>query len=154
MARKYWDKVESGRISRRKMLGGSVAAGAGVAAIALVGCGGNSSSKKTPGASTPGGTGKTPQATTVQGSAVKTRGGVYRQFSFDALALDTYDPHQTQFGPMYNMHSAVFSKVLQYDDDVNQVMSPDLSVGMPEQPDKLTYIIKLRKGVKFQRPRY
>jgi ABC-type transport system substrate-binding protein len=50
---------------------------------------------------------------------------------------------------MYNMHSAIFSKMLQYDDDANQVMSTDLADGMPEQPDKLTYIIKVRKGAKF-----
>lgn len=74
---------------------------------------------------------------------------MYRFFGFDPLALDTFDPHQTQFGPMYNMHSAVFSKVLQYDDDANQVMSTDLADGMPEQPDELTYVIKIRKGVKF-----
>ena len=148
MARRYWDKIDAMRISRRKMLGGTAAVGASAAAIALVGCGSSSKSKSTPVAGSPS-AGSTPQATAVQGTPLKTRGGIYRQFSFDALALDTYDPHQTQFGPMYNMHSAVFSKVLQYDDDVNQDMSPDLAAGMPEQPDKLTYIIKLRKGVKF-----
>jgi hypothetical protein len=56
-----------------------------------------------------------------------------RNFSFDALALDTMDPHQTQFGPMYNMHSVVFSRVLQYDDEINGVIGPDLADGMPEQ---------------------
>ena len=50
---------------------------------------------------------------------------------------------------MYNMHSAVFSKVLKYDDEVTQQLSADLADGMPEQPDQTTYIIKLRKGVKF-----
>jgi ABC-type transport system substrate-binding protein len=148
MARKYWDKIESARISRRKMLGGTAAVGAGAAAIALIGCGGSSKPKSTPAAGSPS-AGATSQATAVQSVPAKTRGGIYRSFTFDALALDTYDPHQTQFGPMYNMHSAVFSKVLQYDDDVNQVMSPDLASGIPEQPDKLTYVIKLRQGVKF-----
>jgi ABC-type transport system substrate-binding protein len=111
--------------------------------MAIVGCSGGRQqrSKTSTGCPAP------PMA--AQSTPMKTKGGIYRAFTFDALALDTFDPHQTQFGPMYSMHSAVFSKVLQYDDDANGVMSPDLADGMPEQPDKLTYIIKLRKGATF-----
>ncbi len=152
MSQGYWNKLTGQRISRRRALTGAATASAGVAAIALVGC----SDDKGGGDKTPG-SGVTPTGTsTATGNGTsqttlpaKTRGGVYRNYSFDALALDTYDPHETQFGPMYNMHSAVFSKVLQYDDDVKQTMSTDLADGMPEQPDKLTYIIKIRKGAKF-----
>ncbi len=148
----YWDNLTTSRISRRRMLGGTAAVGAGAAAIAIVGC---KSSKKTPSGQTPR-AGASPAASpgpkygvANQKAPVKTRGGIYRSFTFDALALDTFDLHQTQFGPIYNMHSAVFSKVLKYDDDVQQIISPDLAESMPEQPDKQTYIIKIRKGVKF-----
>jgi peptide/nickel transport system substrate-binding protein len=137
----YWDRIATTRISRRRVLVGGAVAGGGAAMIALVGC--SSSKKSTSPTAAPQGT---PQTT---GLPVKTRGGIYRNYSFDALSLDTFDPLQTQFGPMYNMHSAVFSKILQYDDDVNQIMSPDLAEAMPEQPDKLTYVIKIRKGIKF-----
>ena len=151
MSQSYWDKFVNTRVSRRRALAAGAAAGAGAAALALVGC----SDDDKGGDTTPAGDGQTPSATSATGKtsqdkdAAKSRGGIYRNYSFDALALDTYDPHQTQFGPMYNMHAAVFSKVLQYDDDVNQVMSADLADGMPEQPDELTYLIKIRQGVKF-----
>jgi len=149
MSGSYWDRFRESRISRRRMLAGTAVVGASAAAIAIVGCGGGKKTGTT--AQTPGAAGATqqPYGASVQTAASQSRGGIYRSFTFDALALDTYDPHQTQFGPMYSMHSAVFSKVLQYDDDVNQIISPDLADGMPEQPDKLTYVIKVRKGVKF-----
>ncbi|HLB23493.1 MAG TPA: ABC transporter substrate-binding protein [Dehalococcoidia bacterium] len=126
------------------MLARSAAVAAGAAGLALVGCdsGGD-------GGGNGGGGGEATPTAVPQSEAAGTRGGVYRSFNFDALALDTFDPHQTQFGPMYSMHSAVFSKVLQYDDDANEVMSADLAAGMPEQPDELTYIVKLRQGVTF-----
>jgi peptide/nickel transport system substrate-binding protein len=143
--RNYWRKLQDERVTRRKVLGGAAALGTAAAAIAVVGCSDSGTKKGTSTAT--GGAAKTPQP--AQSDAAKSKGGIFRTFNFDALALDTFDPHQTQFGPMYNMHAAVFSKVLKYDDDANQVMSPDLADGMPEQPDKQTYIIKIRKGVKF-----
>lgn len=112
------------------------------AAVGLAGC--RDESPIPPLDMTPGAT-ATPRARIAEGS----RGGVYRAFNFDALALDTFDPHQTQFGPVYNMHSAVFSKVLKYDDEVQQIMSPDLADGMPEQVDELTYVVRLRRTARF-----
>jgi ABC-type transport system substrate-binding protein len=142
----YWRKVQDARVSRRRVLKGGAALSAGVAGIAIVGCGGGNNGS---GTATPGTSGPKATPTAMQSTPAKTKGGIYRAFNFDALALDSFDPHQTQFGPMYAMHSAIFSKVLQYDDDANQVMSTDLADGMPEQPDKLTYVIKLHKGAKF-----
>ena len=107
----YWRKVHDARVSRRKMLKAGAALGAGAVGIAIVGCGGDDKgggAKTSTGTSSPA---ATPQA--AQSTPVKTKGGIYRSFTFDALALDSFDPHQTQFGPMYNMHSAIFSKVLQ-----------------------------------------
>lgn len=97
----------------------------------------------------------TPETTRPAYETVRTPGGVYKAFGLDAMALDTRDPHQTRFGPISNLHSAVFSKVLQYEDDYEQIMRPDLSAapdggpGMPEQPDEETYIIKVRPTAKF-----
>src|SRR5438105_9250157 len=116
--------------------------------MAVFGCSKSNSGNKNGTTPSPSG-GATAEATAKQSSAVTSRGGIYRSFTFDALSLDTFDPHQTQFGPMYNMHSAVFSKVLKYDDETTQELSADLADGLPEQPDKTTYIFKLRKGVKF-----
>ena len=65
------------------------------------------------------------------------------------MVPDTLDPHVTQAGPIANVHSAIFSKLLQYDDERAGTIVPDLADGMPEQPDALTYIVRLRDGVKF-----
>jgi len=72
-----------------------------------------------------------------------------RLFGYESLALDTTDPHQTQFPPTFQLHSAVFSKILKYDDIYTGIISPDLAEAMPEMPDSLTYIIRLRPGVRF-----
>ena len=77
------------------------------------------------------------------------RGGTLRTFNLDATIEDTLDPHLTQMGPVQNMHAAVFSKLLQYADEEAGTIVPDLCDGMPEQPDQLTYVIRLRSGVKF-----
>ena len=58
-------------------------------------------------------------------------------------------------GPVANMHSAVFSKLLRYDDERAGTIAPDLAAAMPEQPDQTTYIIRLREGVTFHdTPKY
>jgi dipeptide transport system substrate-binding protein len=135
------------------MLAATAAAGGGAAAIALVGCGGGDDDDGGNGGN--GGNGDaTPTTGTKTGIRTelveaKHRGGIHRNYSFDALALDTMDPHQTQFGPIYNMHSAVFSRVLQYDDEVDGTIGPDLAEGMPETPDEQTYVVKIRKGATF-----
>jgi peptide/nickel transport system substrate-binding protein len=65
------------------------------------------------------------------------------------MALDTFDPHQTQFGPLFSTHSAVFSKVLKYQDAYRGIIERDLAEAMPESPDELSYVIKIRPDVRF-----
>ncbi|HWO73238.1 MAG TPA: hypothetical protein VNN21_06740, partial [Dehalococcoidia bacterium] len=134
----YWQRFGRVRVTRRRLL----LASAMTVAWGVAGC--RESNRIPPLDVTPGST-PSPRARVSEGS----RGGIFRAFNFDALALDTFDPHQTQFGPLYNMHSAVFSKVLKYDDEVQQTMSPDLADGMPEQVDELTYVIRLRRTARF-----
>jgi ABC-type transport system substrate-binding protein len=47
------------------------------------------------------------------------------------------------------MHSAIFSKVLKYRDAYQGDIEPDLAEALPETPDKLTYLIRIRDGVRF-----
>ena len=165
----YWKNFWRKRVTRRRLLGGVVLGGSGLAAAGIVGCGGggtttNGNGKKTP---TPGGNGgffgdhppdidpsdarrefiPAPEGMT---------GGMLRSTGFDALVLDTFDPHLTQFGPLYSGHSAVFSKLYKYVSHEAQIMEPDLADGMPEvvgDPNAPTeYVIKLRRGVKFHDP--
>src|SRR4030066_105063 len=75
------------------------------------------------------------------------RGRIMRGFSFQAMTLDTMDPHQCQLGPLFSLHSAVFSKVLQYDDPYDAVIGIDRAERMPETPDGMTFIVKIAPDV-------
>lgn len=79
----------------------------------------------------------------------RTTGGILRLYNFDAQIQDTLDPHLTQLGPVVAMHSAVFSRVLRYEDERAGTLAPDLAERMPEQPDELSYIIRLRDNARF-----
>ena len=128
------------RLSRRRFVAGSGAVAAGAAAALAVGCG--DGKKPSPIAPSP-----VPSVTPARLSA--TRGGILRTYNFDAQPPETLDPHTVRGGPVANMHSAVFSKLLRYSDERAGTIVPDLAEALPEQPDDLTYIFKLRKGVTF-----
>jgi peptide/nickel transport system substrate-binding protein len=144
----YWERWTRKRLTRRRLLSGALGTGAGLAAMSLVGCeSGNEGSPATPDAS--------PLATASPGTErpqlepATSRGSIIRYFNYDAMPLDTLDPHQTQFGPLYNTHSAIFSKVLKYDDSATCVIDTDLAEAIPETADQLTYVVKIRPNVRF-----
>ncbi|MDO8614161.1 MAG: ABC transporter substrate-binding protein [Dehalococcoidia bacterium] len=163
----YWAKFWRGRVSRRRLLGGAALAGGGLAAAGIVGCGGEKSGPQGTGGPTKSGG----APSSLSDPAMKaeypndgrrqftpapadSRGGGIRYVGFDPVVLDRYDPHQTQFGPMYANQSAVFSKLYMYkshEEPTWENILPDLAESAPEMigdpPD--TYIVKLRKGVKF-----
>ena len=139
-------------------MGSAAVGGVGLAGLAIVGCGDDDDDDDAAAteeeATEVEGDDDDDEATPeeqqeIQLEPVGTTGGTYRYFGFDALTLDSYDPHQTQFGPMYNLHSAVFSKVLTYLDEYQEIMAPDLSDGMPEQVDDVTYTITLRPNATY-----
>jgi len=163
----YWTRWSKRRLSRRRLLTGAAGVGTGLAALSVVGCGGGGEeSSPSPGASpgaSPAGSPATSATTGVAGNVyhrwgvgpppslepAKTRGGINRWFGFEPMPLDTFDPHQTQFGPTAGPHSVIFSKVLKYWDAYQGVMEPDLAEAIPETPDHLTYVLKIRSGVRF-----
>lgn len=124
----------NGRVSRRRFLTGTVAV---AGALAVAAC-----------TESPSGGGGTPQPESTPSSAAR-RGGILRAYTFGALTPETFDPHQSRGGPIADVHSAVFSRLYRYSDDVAGTIVPDLAKAMPEQPDELTYIIPLREGVTF-----
>ncbi len=141
----YWQRFWDRRLSRRRALRAALWGGAGLAAAAVVGCGGGSEKATgTPGASA--------TATAAGLQPVGSRGGTLHLMGIEAFPSDTLDPFQTQYGPIYSAHSSVFSKVLRYESIEDGVIVPDLASAMPETPDKLTYIVHLRPGVRFQQP--
>ena len=144
----YWERWTRRRLTRRRLLSGALGTSAGLAAMSLVGCeGSDGGASPTPDPS-PLATG-TPGAQRPQLEPATSRGGIMRYFGYDPMPLDTLDPHQTQFGPLYNTHSAIFSKVLKYDDTANCVLDTDLAETIPETADQFTYIIKIRPNVRF-----
>jgi ABC-type transport system substrate-binding protein len=149
----YWQRLAARRLSRRRLLVGAAGVGSGLAASSLAGCGGGNEdgSKATPDAS-PRSTGEpsetgTPAATPMVLEPAKTRGGKLRWFSWHAMPLDTLDPHQSQLGPLFSVHSAVFSKVLQYDDAYEGTIGIDLAEAMPETPDGTTFVVKIAPDI-------
>ena len=158
----YWQRLQRKRLSRRRLLGSAAAGGVGVAGLAIVGCGDDDDDDDDDDVEPTEAETEAPDDDDEEPTAepteeepeitlepVGTTGGTFRYFGFDALTLDSFDPHQTQFGPIYNLHSAVFSKVLTYLDDYNEVIAPDLSEGMPEQVDDVTYTIVLRPNATY-----
>lgn len=131
------------RLSRRRMLSAAALGGAALATATALGCGKSGSN---------GGTATRGPAAAATGSAAVTPGGSLRLPGFEAFVFDTLDPHQTQFGPVYSSHSAVFSKLLRYTDTQRGEIGTDLATSMPEVVDGVEYVIQLRPGVKFQRP--
>jgi peptide/nickel transport system substrate-binding protein len=74
---------------------------------------------------------------------------VLRVYNYNALVADSLDPHMTRGGPIANVHSAIFSRLLRYSDERAGTIVPDLAAEMPEQPDELTYVIRLRPQAAF-----
>ncbi len=164
----YWKNFWRKRVTRRRLLGGVVLGGSGLAAAGIVGCGGggtttNGNGKITPPSGNGGFWGDHPPDLEIADARREfipapegMSGGTLRFTGFDALVLDTFDPHLTQFGPLYSGHSAVFSKLYKYVSHEAQISEPDLAEDMPEvigDPNAPTeYVIHLRKGVKFHDP--
>jgi peptide/nickel transport system substrate-binding protein len=113
----------------------------GAAGVALGACGGGDGGKPKSKAS--------PTAAAGGLEPVRSPGSFIRFYSYEPLPIDTIDPHQTQFGPTYDMHAAVFSKVLKYDSVYDSIIGTDLAVSMPEVVDQTTYVIKIHPGATF-----
>ncbi len=164
----YWDKFWRKRVSRRRLMSGALVVGGGLAAASVVGCSTDES----------GGGGGVNAATQkfldfkdgteanpipyvdarrdFTPAPADSRGGTLTYIGFDPVVLDRYDPHQTQFGPMYSNQSAVFSKLYMYashDEPTWENIIPDLAESAPEMigdPNAPTeYVIKIRQGVRF-----
>ena len=163
----YWDKfMRRGRLSRRQLLRGTAVTGGGLAVAAMVGCSGEEAGQSGPGGA---GTSEDDVLNVLNESAVypndgrrefvypeddSGRGNTLVYIGFDPVVLDRYDPHQTQFGPMYANQSAIFSKLYRYashEVPTWENILPDLAESAPEMigDPPLTYVVKLRKGVKF-----
>ena len=151
MTENYWTRYMRRRpMTRRTFLKGAALAGGGAASAALIGCGDDDDADE-PAATaapedTPAATDETAATpeTASPASAIK-RGGTLRIGG--AVGGDSvFDPAITNHTATYSLGMGlVHNRLLNYDGEVN--VHAELAESLPEQPDDLTYVFKLRSGV-------
>ena len=146
----YWAR----RANRRRFLGTGVAAGAGVAGLALVGCGddddgkGGGTSLATP--TTPAGT--QPTAVPVDPFANAKRGGTWKTWA--AGDPPTLDPYGNLSFLTKGIANYTYSRLYKYKtgagiEPLGVKPIPDIAQSAEASADGLTWTVKLRPDVKF-----
>ena len=163
MASEYWDRYfRRARTSRRRFLQASATAGLGAAGIGLVGCGDDdeaeptatSEPEDTPEPTATARPGETPRpaptatATEVppDTALVPTDGSHYAEVG-EAFTGGTQDLHRGIGGLSGGIGSSAYSGLIRFDSLTAPTFRGDLAVGLPEQPDDVTYIFTLRDDV-------
>mgnify|MGYP005817609841 CR=1 FL=1 len=152
MERNYW-KQRSSTLGRRRFIRGAAVAGGGLAAAALVGCGGDDEDGPTNGATaTQGGaTGTAAAGETQAASGSAKSGGTFRaRFEGDPPGFDIGRAASVRAQTTSLNYSWLTS--LKFGPGVGyreSTIVADAAEALPEQPDGETYIFKLRPGIKF-----
>jgi peptide/nickel transport system substrate-binding protein len=153
----YWLRR---RYSRRTTMRGAAVAGVGAAALGLVGCGddddnGGTDSKPTVGL-LPTETPKAAGSPTASAKQPKPGGNFAFQMPNIPATLDPYTV--TSYQTAY-LNGLSYSKLLRFKAGTPEIapadnaMEPDIAQAMPEQPDQLTFVWKLKPNVKFHNGR-
>jgi peptide/nickel transport system substrate-binding protein len=152
MAGNYWDNYWRERRSRRRFLGGAVAAGAGASALALVGCGDDDDDDSPDQLATPT-AGANATATPVDplAGAKKNSGVLKLDTTGDAPTLDPYGniSFLTKGNAAYH-YSRLFAYKAGPGIAYGSVRpTPDAAQSAESTPDGLKWTVKLRNNVKF-----
>jgi peptide/nickel transport system substrate-binding protein len=150
--RGYWNKFEQGRVSRRRFLSASATTGVGLAAAGLIGCGeeeapgSGSAGTPVPSTATAPAGGSTPAASDIK------RGGIFKTFTAaDPPSIDLYT---TPSFAARQFSAFTYSRLFRIDaqPDKNPFDQPPVGdlAESAESDDGATWVVKLRKGVKFQ----
>ncbi|MBI2303200.1 MAG: hypothetical protein HYU86_00440 [Chloroflexi bacterium] len=141
MLNDYWKKLMARRLSRRRALRAAGRAGIGLAGVALLGCAAAPAVTPTPakpGATPAAGAAPTPTA------LKPTAGG---SLKFGQFTISGFDPHTNLSGSNDDwLKPQVHDKLIEIDEKGKLV--PTLFTSW-EIPDQLTFVAKLRQGVKF-----
>lgn len=147
----YWTKVLRKRVSRRWLLRSAIVSGAGLAVAGVVGCGDGEEAPPgatpTPGAATPTPGVATPTPATATPAARRAGGKLVYAENFNPSLLD---PHLTLNTPAKDMNDLVYESLVTFrggEDKAKWVLEPQLVEAMPERPDDLTYVFKLRPNL-------
>ena len=133
----YWTKLMQRRLSRRRILQGGAAIGAGLWVGSTLGCGG--SKEETQGGTTPKAGASTTTAAQPKSGGVLVRRDVADPRSFDP------DLETTPYASFYTTLTS--NNLVKFDRPSLKII-PDLADSW-EQPDDVTYIFKIHPGVKF-----
>lgn len=143
--------MNSSRLSRRRFVGGATAAGAGVAGLALVGCGdddddGNGgtapAATNTPASGQTPSNGQTPAASPTAAETEGKQGGVLRYSSANAT-YDTFDAARSRFTPFATIIGYTMQRIVQWDSFTQGIIGGAFAESW-EQPDDTTLTFKLR----------
>ena len=143
----YWVKFAGASVNRRSVLRSFAIGGGGLATAALFGC---TSSKGSKDASSPA-VGGNVMGTATAAKQPRRGGSFSARLPTDPpgwSVLDASGPVAAAISPVYDALTALATgpgfKMGSAD------VVPQLAVALPEQPDPLTYVYKIRQGVKFQ----
>jgi peptide/nickel transport system substrate-binding protein len=139
----YWTRqLESGRITRRRFVGGAALAGVGAASLGLVGCGDDDSTAPSTATTAPG------ASATVAKTETPKKGGSYTTAFVGPFA--GADPHNSVYGGA-GVVPVVYNYLLRnyeaYAPDKGNTY--DLAESHKLQDDKVTVVFKIRDGVKI-----
>lgn len=143
----YWTRLQSQRLNRRRILGGAAAAGAGVAGLALVGCGDddNGGGTATTTTTATSGAGSPAASPAASASPAIKRGGIMRTGTF--LSVLGIDPHiEVSIG--LTQDARVYAYLVNFDRR-DQSWHPAVAEKM-EQASNTEFTFTLRKDVKWQ----
>ena len=142
----YWDSYRKRTLSRRRVLAGSSIAAAGVAGMALAGCGDDDDDDG--GSGNNGGQNLTPVIPT-QTTEQPVKGGTLRGLATIGSILDphrTNTPHES-----VTLWGAVGNTLVRFSTKNQGSVEGDLATGLPEIPaDGLTLTFKIRPEAKWQ----
>jgi len=149
----YWlRRVQAGRLTRRRFVGGAATAGVGAAAFGLVGCGDDDTTAKTPtAAATTAAAGGSPTAAASPTAAVAqpTKGGTAR-FTSANNTWDVFDIDRSIFSTTAAyIHDLSNLGVVHYDSFKDAKLGPGFA-GKWEQPDPTTIRFTLRENLFWQ----
>ena len=142
----YWGGIASNRLSRRRMLRGTALGGAGLAAAALVGCGGSTGASKSAAPAT------APGAAAGGADSKIKRGGRFT-LAVDGDPPAGFDLHQGSTSNGSYMITPAYNQLVQFDPlvaiEAPTAIRPDLAEKWEVSPDGQNYTFHLVKNAKF-----
>ncbi|HEY4669767.1 MAG TPA: ABC transporter substrate-binding protein, partial [Tepidiformaceae bacterium] len=141
----YWSRLTKRAVSRRTVIRGAGVGSIGLATAVAVGCGDDDDDDDggTGGGGNTPGTGASP---TTQAEQPKSGGTLTLLMGGSPRSLD---PHFDTFPYNTAITNNTNERLLRFTPDLKEVET-EMAEALPENPDSMTFVIKLKPGIKFQ----